>query len=54
MTLDAKTISAIAAAVSVILGGAELRMKVGDIDNRLSRIERRVDLAPQPYASNVP
>jgi len=51
MKLAAKTIGAIAAAVSVILGGAELRIKVGEIDSRLSRIERQVDSAPRQYAS---
>lgn len=51
MKLDAKTIGALAAAVSVVLGGAELRIKVGEMDSRLSRIERVVDSAPRHYAA---
>lgn len=43
MKWNAATIAAVATAVSVIFGGAELRIKVGEIDSRLGRVERTVD-----------
>lgn len=50
MKLDAKTIAAIAALLTALAGGVELRVQVGlmtakvdQIENRLSRIERAVE-----------
>ena len=55
---DAKTITAMAALFAVLLGGAELRVtvqlmtdKLARIEERLVRVERAVE-GPAPYAAN--
>lgn len=55
--MDAKTIIAWTGLVSVLLGGAELRMSVMRLDDKLSRVEERVqrverELAPPRVAHN--
>jgi vacuolar-type H+-ATPase subunit D/Vma8 len=56
-TFDAKTIIAITGLVSVLLGGAELRISVAKLDDKVSRIEDRVnrierEVAPRHLAQN--
>jgi gas vesicle protein len=57
MKLDAKSIAAIAALLTALAGGVELRVQVGlmaakvdQIENRIQRIEREV--SPSHIASN--
>lgn len=51
--LDAKTIAAWTALVLALSGAIELRSKVGDISNRLDRVEHRLDqLVEDRYASS--
>ena len=49
MKLDAKTVTAIAALVTALAGGVELRVQVGlltqkvqDLDSKVTRIERQI------------
>lgn len=58
MKLDAKTIAALAALITALAGGIELRVQVGLmtgkvdlIESRLSRIERAVERG-SPVATN--
>lgn len=55
MKWDAKTIVAVTGLVSVLLGGAELRLKMAAIENKLDRVEERVtrierEVSPHPLA----
>jgi hypothetical protein len=57
MKLDAKTIVALTGLVSVLLGGAEMRLAVSRLDDKVERLEDRVahierHLAPRPLAAN--
>lgn len=56
MKLDAKTLVALTGLVSVLLGGAEMRMAVNRLEDKLSRVEERVtrierELSPRPVAA---
>ena len=44
MRLDAKTIAALTALVAALSGAVELRVQVGLLSDKVSRIEQRLDL----------
>lgn len=55
MKWDAKTIVALTGLVSVLLGGAELRLKITTIESKLDRVDERVtrierEVSPRPLA----
>lgn len=50
MKLDAKTIAAVAALITALAGGIELRVQVGLISARLDRIEAEIR-TDRSYAS---
>ena len=57
MKLDAKTIVALTGLVSVLLGGAEMRIKMAAIEDKVDRVNERVtrierEVSPRPLALN--
>lgn len=50
MKLDAKTVAALAALVTALAGGVELRVQVGLMAQRLDRIE--AELRQQKYVAH--
>jgi len=43
MKIDAKTLAAIAALLTALAGGVELRVQVGLLTSKIDRIEARLD-----------
>lgn len=53
MTVNSKTITALAALVVALSGAVELRVKVGSMSDRLDRVER-ILMQEAQYARNTP
>lgn len=53
MKIDAKTITALTGLAAVLLGGIELRMAVNRLDDKLSRIDDRVNSIERQVSPHV-